>query len=85
MFAGIFTRCSSGIRKSSRKLQIGAVVELRQSFEAELPDPRGAQLAPGLPGLGLDALDDLLQPARIDVPLARGPDQRGTEPSRSNG
>src|SRR3954453_639576 len=43
---GFSRRAPGGIRQSSRKLQIGPAVDLRQSVEAELADPSGIQLAP---------------------------------------
>src|SRR3977135_2380759 len=46
-----------GHLQSSRKLQIGPAVEFRQSLEAELADPRCAQLSALVPGGLLDPVD----------------------------
>jgi hypothetical protein len=69
----------SGIRQSSRKLLIGAVIELGQSIETELGDPGGHDLASGPPCFALNPVDDSLQPPGIDVALVRGPDQGAAE------
>jgi hypothetical protein len=79
VFAGISWNDSGPVRESSRKLQIGAVVELPQSLEAELDDPLGAQLA-ALAMCGLfDSGDEGLESAGIEVPLVSRADQRAEE------
>jgi hypothetical protein len=75
-----FSRCTpSGIRQSSRKLQIGAAVDLLQSVKTELADPRSAQPSAGVPGLMLDPVDDLIESPGIDVALVRGANERAEE------
>jgi hypothetical protein len=75
-----FSRCApSGIRQSSRKLLIGAVVELRQSIETELDDPGGREFAAAVARLALDPVDDLIEAPRIDIALVGCADQGAAE------
>jgi hypothetical protein len=69
-----FSRCApSGIRESSRKLQIGPAVDFSQSVETELADSGGRQLAALVPQLALDTIDDEGEAAGVDVALVAGP------------
>src|SRR6266540_7540489 len=61
-----------GIRQSSRKLLIGAVVELRESIEAELGDPGGAQPTAVVPHLAFDPVNDEAELPRVEGPLVGG-------------
>src|SRR5689334_7906442 len=58
-----------GIRKSSRKLQIGAAVELRQTLEAELPDSDRAELSAVLPDLTFNTVNEEAQLAGVELAL----------------
>ena len=69
VFAGISWNDSGPIRESSRKLQIGAAIELPQSLEAELADPLRLDLALSAQCGFLDPVGDRLQLARIHVAL----------------
>jgi hypothetical protein len=65
----------SGVRESSRKLQIGTTVEFPQSVETELADPGGLQLSAGSPDLLLDRISNEGEAAGIHIPLVGGPGQ----------
>jgi hypothetical protein len=64
-----------GIRESSRKLQVGPVVEFSQAFETELTDPRRAELSAGSPDLLLDNISNEGEAAGIHVALMSGAGQ----------
>src|SRR3954466_15766931 len=54
-----FSRCApSGIRQSSRKLQIGPAVGVAEPVEAELRDPTGLELPTGAADLSLDTVNE---------------------------
>src|SRR6476469_2309535 len=72
---GFSRRAPSGVRESSRKLQIGPAVELAQSIETDLADPLGAQVAAGGPDLLLDNISNRGEAAGIHVALMGGPGQ----------
>src|SRR5918995_2447255 len=78
VFAGISWFRRDGVRESSRKLQVGTAIEPGEALEAELPDSLGRDLAHPL-RLGLDALHDRLELARVDVPLVGGANQAAAE------
>ena len=52
------------------------MVEISESLEAELTNPRGRQLPAGVASLPLDSIDDLVQGPRVDVALVGGADER---------
>src|SRR5206468_9349305 len=66
---GFSRRAPSGIRKSSRKLQIGAAVEFLQAIQAELGDPRRGELSAPVPELLLDTINDEGEAPGIHVAL----------------
>jgi hypothetical protein len=69
-----FSRCApSGVRESSRKLQIGAAVELLQTGEAELGDSLGAEFSAPVAELLLDTINDEGEAAGVDVAFVAGP------------
>jgi hypothetical protein len=70
---GFSRRAPSGVGKSSRKLQIGTVVELSQSVETELADPRGVDLSAVVAELPLDTVNDEREAAGIHVALVGRP------------
>src|SRR4051794_19850170 len=70
---GFSRRAPSPVRQSSRKLQIGAVVEFLQPVEAELGDPCGLKLAAGVADLPLHNIGNEGEAAGIDVALVAGP------------
>jgi len=55
------------------------VVEVSESFEAELPDTGGRELPAGVASLALDPVDNLVQAPRVDVALVGGADERAAE------
>jgi hypothetical protein len=62
----------SSLRQSSRKLQIGAVVELSQSVETEVGDPSGLQLTARVTNLSFNAVNEEDQLSRIERTLVCG-------------
>jgi hypothetical protein len=69
----------SGIRQSSRKLQVGAAIEISKSVETELGDALGAQLSAVVSELALNPVNEEAELPRIDVPLMRRAVQAGEE------
>src|SRR5215211_897309 len=63
----------SPLRQSSRKLQIGAAVELAQAVEAELGDSGGWQLACRVADLSLNTISNEGEAAGVDVAFMAGP------------
>jgi hypothetical protein len=69
----------SGVRQSSRKLQIGAAVEFLQAIEAELADPSRRQLAAGLADLPFNTVNEEAELPRVELPLVGGSVERAEE------
>src|SRR3954453_20249708 len=68
-----FSRCApSGIRQSSRKLQIGPAVELAEPVEAELADAGRAQLSPRVADLSFNPIDEDSELPGIELALVGG-------------
>jgi hypothetical protein len=70
---GFSRSAPSGIRKSSRKLQIGAAVELSQSVETEFGDAGGVDLTAEVAELAFNTINDQGEGAGVDVPLVACP------------
>src|SRR5262245_36010722 len=75
VFAGISWEDPGPVRESSRKLQIGAPIELLKSLETELADLFGLDFAVPADCGFLDPVRDRLEVTRVDVPLVRGTHQ----------
>jgi len=68
-----FSRCApSGVRESSRKLQIGAAVEFLQAVETEPADPLGRELAAVVTHLTFNTVNEEAELAGIQLPLVGG-------------
>jgi hypothetical protein len=68
-----------GVRESSRKLEIGAAVQLSQAVQAELADAGCTQLSALLAELLLDDFDDEGEATRVHVALVGGSGQAAKE------
>src|SRR4051794_28378114 len=66
---GFSRSAPSGIRQSSRKLQIGPAVDFLQSDETELGDARGRYLAAVLPRLAFNTVNEEGELPRVELPL----------------
>src|SRR3954466_3696162 len=65
---GFSRSAPSGIRQSSRKLQIGPAVDFLQSLEAELADAGGPQFAAVVPHLAFNPVNEEAELPRVEGP-----------------
>jgi hypothetical protein len=70
---GFSRSAPSRIRKSSRKLQIGAAVELLKAGEADVGDAGGVDLTAAVAELAFNTINDQGEGAGVDVPLVACP------------